>query len=153
MDETHAPVLTRVTRVVGKARTGVERVVITTSPDRRPPTDADQTVDELHLSVATPGTDVQRPSGQGLIAIPIVEGRRGIIRPGLWRRAEQAVISQAVEAAREHMQRNTPDELRRGQRHGLLSRCAGPAVVGVAEPDLPASRSRSRWLEIAIRWV
>ena len=50
---------------------------------------------------------------------------------------EQAVIPQAVEAAREHMQEDAPDELRRGQGHGLLPRCVGTAVVGVAEPDLP----------------
>ena len=50
---------------------------------------------------------------------------------------EQAVIPHAVEAAREHMQEDAPDELRRGQGHGLLTRCVGTAVVGVAEPDLP----------------
>ena len=51
---------------------------------------------------------------------------------------EQAVIPHAVEAAREHMQEDAPDELRRGQGHGLLTRCVGTAVVGVAEPDLNA---------------
>ena len=101
----------------------------------------------------TPGTDAQRPSGQGVIAIPIVDGHRGGVRPGRWPSAEelsalghvlvprpireQAVIPHAVEAAREHMQEDAPDELRRGQGHGLLTRCVGTAVVGVAEPDLP----------------
>ena len=33
--------------------------------------------------------------------------------------------------------RTRRDELRRGQGHGLLTRCVGTAVVGVAEPDLP----------------
>ena len=50
---------------------------------------------------------------------------------------EQAVIPHAVEAAWEHMQQDAPDELRRGQGHGLLMRGARPAVVGVAEPYLP----------------
>ena len=49
---------------------------------------------------------------------------------------EQAVIAHAVEAAREHMQEDAPDALRRGQGHGLLTRCVGTAVVGVAELDL-----------------
>ena len=101
----------------------------------------------------TPGTDAQRPSGQGVIAIPIVDGPRGGVRPGRWPSAEelsalghvlvprpireQAVIPHAVEAAREHMQEDAPDELRRGQGHGLQTRCVGTAGVGVAEPDLP----------------
>ena len=101
----------------------------------------------------TPGTDAQRPSGQGVIAIPIVDGHRGGVRPGRWPSAEelsalghvlvprpireQAVIPHAEEAAREHMQEDAPDELRRGQGHGLLTRCVGTAGVGVAEPDLP----------------
>ena len=34
------------------------------------------------------------------------------------------------------MQEDAPDELRRGQGHGLLTRCVGTAVVGVAELDL-----------------
>ena len=121
-----------------------------TNPESR---GADQAVDELHLPVVTPGTDAQRPSGQGVIAIPIVDGHRGGVRPGRWPSAEelsalghvlvprpireQAVIPHAVEAAREHMQEDAPDELRRGQGHGLLTRCVGTAVVGVAEPDLP----------------
>ena len=72
----------------------------------------------------TPGTDAQRPSGQGVIAIPIVDGHRGGVRPGRWPSAEelsalghvlvprpireQAVIPHAVEAAREHMQEDAP---------------------------------------------
>ena len=50
---------------------------------------------------------------------------------------EQTVVPHAVKAAREHMQEDAPDELRRGQGHGLLMRGVRPAVVGVAESDLP----------------
>ena len=39
----------------------------------------------------------------------------------------------AVEAGREHVEQHAPDELGRGQRHGLLAGRPSPAVVGVAE--------------------
>ena len=46
---------------------------------------------------------------------------------------EEAVVPNAVEAGREHVEEHAPDELGRGQRHGLPAGRASPAVVGVAE--------------------
>ena len=41
-----------------------------------------------------------------------------------------------MEAGREHVEEDAANEFRRGQRHGLLARGAGVAVIGVAEAHL-----------------
>ena len=109
-----------------------------------------EVIDEEHVSVVAPGTPPQRATGQRLIAVPIVGGgATGLLYR--WRRrcgqqapalgelllagaiGEEAVVANAVEAGREHVEEHAPDELGRRQRHGLLTGRAGPAVVGVAE--------------------
>ena len=51
---------------------------------------------------------------------------------------EEAVVANAVEAGRDHVEEHAADELGRRQSHRPLAGCAGPAVVGVAEAHGPA---------------
>ena len=102
------------------------------------------------VASATRGTLPQRATCHRLVAVPLVGcGRPGVLcrgQRGLVQQAaalgelllaiaigQEAVVADAVEAWREHVQQNAPDELGRVHRHGLLAGRAGAAVVGVAE--------------------
>ena len=112
------------------------------------------------------GTLAQRVAGQRLIAIPIVSDRGVLLWRWWWRRAErppalgqlllpgaigeEAVVADAMEAWREHVQQHAADELGRRQRHGLVAagvqawrrRRATAAVFGKRyhAPETPCAR-------------
>ena len=112
---------------------------------------AGEIVDEVHVPVVTRGTPAQRATGQRLVTVPIVGcawpvvlclGQRGLVQQAaalgdlllaiaIGQEALEALIADAVEAGREHVDEPAPDELGRVQRHGLL--VGRTAAVRVAE--------------------
>ena len=112
------------------------------------------------IDVAAVRADEGRP--------PVVE--RILVLPGLLRRhlqqlacegkigvaaavGQQAVVTDAVEAARQHMQQEAAHELAGLQRHRLVAGVALGSVVLPAEGDATLVQRESRLLEIATRCV
>ena len=66
---------------------------------------------------------------------------------------KQAVMTDAVEAARQDVQQKAADELVGGQRHDLIPLGAAATIVLVAERHPALVSASSRRLEMATRWV
>ncbi len=68
-------------------------------------------------------------------------------------RGEQAVVTDAVEPARQDVEEEAADELVRGERHDLLAVGTTAAIVLVAEVTPVAPNAISRRFAMATRWV
>ena len=73
---------------------------------------------------------------------------------GANRAGEEAVVADAVEAARQHVQEKAADELGGVERHGLEPVAAFDPIILPFEGDaLVVERDRAGELEMATRWV
>ena len=66
---------------------------------------------------------------------------------------EQAVVTDAVEPARQNVKQEPADELVGGERHDLVALGALAAMILVAERHPRSLSASSRRLEMATRWV
>ncbi len=94
--------------------------------------------------------------GTGGLGLGVCNGEqlarpRDVVGAGAF--GEQAVVADAVEAVRQHVDQEAANELVGGERHELVAIAALGAIVLPSEGDAVRSKAIRRLLAMATRWV